>query len=78
MSKTKKSFFSRISNWFRGMKSELKKVVWPTSKQIINNSLVVLVVMIIAGLAIGGLDLLTSYIVNWLNSISTISISIFG
>lgn len=64
MSKTKKSFSGRIANWFRGMKSELKKVVWPSSKQIINNSLVVLVVMVIAGIVIGGIDSLASALVN--------------
>ena len=26
-------FFKRIGKWFRDMKSELKKVVWPTPKQ---------------------------------------------
>ena len=25
-------FFKRIGKWFRDMKSELKKVVWPTPK----------------------------------------------
>lgn len=71
MAKTKKSFFGRISNWFRGMKSELKKVVWPTPKQIINNSLVVLVVMVVAGIVIGGFDELASRVVDVL-------ISLFG
>ena len=58
MARTKKGLFTRIANWFRGMKSELKKVVWPTVKQTTNNSLVVLVVMVIAGIAIGALDYL--------------------
>ena len=26
----KPGFFARISKWFRELKSELKKVVWPT------------------------------------------------
>ena len=29
----KPGFFQRIARWFREMKSELKKVVWPTPKQ---------------------------------------------
>ena len=33
-----------ISGWFREMKSELKKVVWPTGKQVYKNTAVVLVV----------------------------------
>ena len=27
----------RIGKWFREMRSELKKIVWPTKKQIWNN-----------------------------------------
>ena len=33
-------FFKRIGKWFRDMKSELKKVVWPTPKQTANNNAV--------------------------------------
>ena len=29
----KPGFFKRAGKWFREMKSELKKVVWPTRKQ---------------------------------------------
>jgi preprotein translocase subunit SecE len=37
---TKLGFFKRIGKWFREMKSELKKVVWPSPKSLANNSLV--------------------------------------
>ena len=36
-----------LSRWFREMKSELKKVVWPSGKQLVNNTVVVLVAGII-------------------------------
>ena len=36
-----------LSRWFREMKSELKKVVWPSGKQLVNNTVVVLIVGII-------------------------------
>ena len=42
---TKPGFFKRIGKWFREMKSELKKVVWPTPKQLMTNTGVSLVVM---------------------------------
>ncbi len=45
-------FFKRIGKWFREMKSELKKVVWPSRKQVINNTLVVLAVVIVVGIFI--------------------------
>ena len=41
----KLGFFQRIAKWFREMRSELKKVVWPTPKQLVNNTGVSLVVM---------------------------------
>ncbi|MDR1065382.1 MAG: preprotein translocase subunit SecE [Oscillospiraceae bacterium] len=47
---------NRLARWFREMKSELKKVVWPTPKQIINNTLVSLVVMAAAAIVIWGVD----------------------
>ena len=43
---TKPGFFKRAAKWFREMKSELKKVVWPTGQQLFNNTLVSVVVMV--------------------------------
>ena len=48
-------FFKRIGKWFRDMKSELKKVVWPTPKQTANNTAVCLVVMFVSALVLWGL-----------------------
>ena len=36
----KLGFGKRVAKWFREMKSELKKVIWPTPKALTNNSLV--------------------------------------
>ena len=58
----------RISRWFREMKSELKKVVWPTKKQTINNAVIALVIMIASGIVIGAFDYLASLFVKALNS----------
>lgn len=44
------------AKWFREMKSEMKKVSWPTRKQTINNTLVALVVMVASGIVIWGVD----------------------
>ena len=48
---------NRIAKWFREMRSELKKVVWPTPKQIVNNTFVALTVMTCAAILIWALDL---------------------
>ncbi|MDR1668957.1 MAG: preprotein translocase subunit SecE [Oscillospiraceae bacterium] len=60
MNEKKPSIFvrvgTRIARWFRETKSELKKVVWPTRKQLINNTAIVLVALVVVGVAIAGLD----------------------
>jgi len=47
---------NRFLKWFREMRSELKKVVWPTPKQIVNNTIVALSVMVVAAIVIWALD----------------------
>ena len=58
----KEKFYKRwwhgLTKWFRGMKSELKKVVWPTWSQVVNNTLVVIVVSVIFAIVIGLIDYL--------------------
>ena len=51
-------FGSRIARWFRESKSELKKVVWPTRKQMVNHTVIVLISVIAVGVVIAGLDAL--------------------
>ena len=60
----KLSFGKRIGKWWREMKSELKKVVWPTKKQIVNNTVVALVVMVVAAIVIWGFDEIAQLIVS--------------
>jgi len=47
---------NRLARWFREMRSELKKVVWPTPKQIVNNTFVSLSVMAAAAIGVWALD----------------------
>ena len=46
--------------WFREMKSELKKVVWPTPKQVTTNTGVALAMMAVAAVALWLFDTLAS------------------
>ena len=48
----KPGFFARAGKWFRDMKSELKKVQWPTRKQTINNTLIVIACVAVVGVFI--------------------------
>ncbi len=50
--KSKPCFFARVAKWFKDMKSELKKVQWPTRKQTINNTLIVIACVVIVGVFI--------------------------
>lgn len=47
---TKKSFFSRMSKFFKETKSELKKVTWPSKETIKKNTGVIIVFIIIVAL----------------------------
>ena len=53
-----KRTFGSIAKWFRGMKSELKKVVWPTWSQVVNNTVVVVVISLLVALIVGVFDFL--------------------
>lgn len=54
----KPGVFKRIWAFIKGMRSELKKVTWPTFRQVVNNTLVVLIVVVLSGTFIGLVDLL--------------------
>lgn len=59
-----KGFFSRTAKYFRDVKSEMKKVVWPSKTQVVNNSIVVLVVMLISSVVVLGLDTAFHWLIN--------------
>ena len=46
----------RVKKWFRDLKSEAKKVVWPNGKQVFNNTLIVIVCIVVIGLFVALLD----------------------
>ena len=59
----KLSFTKKVAKWWREMKSELKKVIWPTPKQTLNNTIAALVVMAISAVVIWGFDEIAQMIV---------------
>ena len=64
--KEKKKRKNPIAKWFREMRSELKKVVWPTRKQIVNNTIIVLVIVVISSAVVWVVDEAGVYIVTTL------------
>ena len=57
---------NRLSKWFREMRAELKKVVWPSKKQVLQNTVVVLISVLVVGVFIWIFDAISNLIVQWL------------
>jgi len=55
--KSRKNPFKSIGAFFKSVRSEGKKVVWPTAKEVFKNTLVVLLVILIVGVIIYFIDL---------------------
>lgn len=53
-----KNFFKRIGKYFKDTRSELKKVVWPSKKDVKNNTFTVIVVVVVSTLVLMLLDLI--------------------
>ena len=47
-----KRTWGRVRKYFRELRSELKKVVWPTPKQVAKNALVVVACVVVFGVFI--------------------------
>ena len=68
----KENWFKRtwagIRRYFRELRSELKKVVWPTPQQVLKNALVVLVCVLVVGVFIWLFDYVAQFLINALIS----------
>ena len=62
----KPGMFTRMSRYFKDLRGELKKVVWPTRRQLANNSLIVIVMVLFIGALIYGIDQVMNRLVSWL------------
>ena len=62
----KLGFFQRIGKWFRELKSELKKVVWPSGKETMKNTGTVLLCSLVVGAFIWIFDAVAVLAVNTL------------
>ncbi|MBO5162901.1 MAG: preprotein translocase subunit SecE [Ruminococcus sp.] len=54
--KSEKKQPNKVAKWFKDLKIEFKKVVWPTKKTVINNTSVVLAVVVASAVLVGLLD----------------------
>lgn len=55
--------------WADEVVSELRKIVWPSRKDTVAMTIVVCIMLIIAGLVIGGFDIVSSYAIDALLSL---------
>lgn len=61
VSKSNKGRMDQIRRFFGETRAEMRKIVWPTPKQVVNNTVVVLVAILVVGVFIWALDALSSY-----------------
>lgn len=50
--------FKKIINYFKESKEELSKVVWPTRKQTLEMAIAVIIIVVLVGIYLGGVDYL--------------------
>ena len=73
----KPGFFTRAKNWivalpgrianaFKNMAAELKKVAWPSRKDLVNYSIVVIAFVVALAIIVGLLDTASSFLVKQL------------
>ena len=73
----KPGFFTRAKNWivalpgriahaFKNMAAELKKVAWPSRKDLVNYSIVVIAFVVALAVIVGLLDTASSFLVKQL------------
>ena len=65
----KPGIFARLGNYFRDVRSEMKRVVWPTRPEVINSSVVVIVTLFFFAAFIALTDIVVQYVVTALGSI---------
>lgn len=65
----KKGLFSRLGGTFRAVRSEMKKVVWPSKKQVVQNTAVVFSFVFVSGIFIWTVDAILQFLVNGLFNI---------
>ena len=59
-----KRTWGKVAKYFRELRSELKKVVWPTPKQVLKNTLIVLACVLVVGAFIWAFDIVSNKGIN--------------
>ena len=59
----KPGLFKKIAKWFREMRSELKKVIWPTPVVLAKNTGISVAVMLVSAVVLWGFDELAQMLI---------------
>ena len=57
MAKKEKKTVKDNKHFFKDFKAEIKKVIWPTSKQLVNTTVAIITMVIVVSVIVFGLDL---------------------
>ena len=60
----KRTLFIRLIQFFRDYKSEVKKIVWPGIKDVVKNTVIVLIMCAVVGVIIWGVDIGLGYLLD--------------
>lgn len=55
------NLFTRIVSYFKESKDELKKVAWPTRKEVVRNTILVIVISLFVAVFLGVLDIVFNF-----------------
>ncbi len=66
MGDTVKTDGAHKKSWFKGLKTEFKKIVWPDQKTLVSQTTAVVLVSIAVGIIIAVLDMAIQYGLNFL------------
>lgn len=54
----------QIGKFFKGVRSELKKVIWPNRTELINNTIIVIISVVLVTFALWVLDSIFGFLLN--------------
>ena len=62
--------FAQILHFIHDVRSELRKVAWPTQRETVNLTVVVIALSVTIGLFLGGIDFIFQELFRWLISVT--------
>ena len=65
----KKDVLSKLKSWFKSLKSEIRKVSWPTKEAVLKQSTAVVIISVILSAFIRLIDVLSQLVIKAVGSI---------